>query len=201
MTILVGPIASWTDSTAALRVYLTVVAARRAWYRVLALVAQVPPGFRGVPGAAEASDQFGGALAMGDFNGGGRSDLAVGAAREGLTGKPQVGAVTILPGSPSGLTGSGSTSWTQDSAGVPDTAEANDQCGAALRAVPVRSSTRSDLVFGCPGEASSGQTGNGSIALLPSTASGLTGTGSQSFVGENLIGGGKTGARFGSSIG
>jgi hypothetical protein len=40
-----------------------------------------------------------------------------------------VGRVVALNGSPSGLTATGRLSFTQATAGIPDNAEANDNCG------------------------------------------------------------------------
>ena len=56
----------------------------------------------GVPGAAGIEDYFGGATAFGDFNHDGCADLAIGAA--GDSGR---GSVTIVLGSPSGLSTTG----------------------------------------------------------------------------------------------
>jgi hypothetical protein len=62
----------------------------------------------GVPGAAEAGDHFGQDTAFGDFDKDGCDDLAVGAPGEDVTGDADAGSITILWGSASGLTGSGS---------------------------------------------------------------------------------------------
>ncbi|MFE5212900.1 FG-GAP and VCBS repeat-containing protein [Streptomyces sp. NPDC056600] len=62
----------------------------------------------GVPGAAEAGDFFGQDTAYGDFDKDGCDDLAVGAPGEDVTGDADAGSITILWGSASGLTGSGS---------------------------------------------------------------------------------------------
>src|SRR6185369_9574125 len=58
-----------------------------------------------VPGTAEAGDLFGSALASGDFNGDGFSDLAIGVPGESTTkGGTHGGAVIIIYGSATGLT-------------------------------------------------------------------------------------------------
>ncbi|MCL8013860.1 FG-GAP-like repeat-containing protein [Streptomyces sp. AS02] len=59
----------------------------------------------GVPGAAEASDNFGAELASGDLNGDGYGDLVVGTPFEDVGGDADGGAVTVLWGSSSGLSG------------------------------------------------------------------------------------------------
>jgi hypothetical protein len=62
----------------------------------------------GVPGAAEAYDHFGYSLASLDFNKDGYADLLVGAPDEDTTAGSNAGSETILWGSKSGLTGTGS---------------------------------------------------------------------------------------------
>src|SRR5581483_1330836 len=63
----------------------------------------------GVPGTSEDGDHFGSALAAGDFNGDGFSDLAIGSAGEdivieGVSNFKNLGAVTVIYGSANGLT-------------------------------------------------------------------------------------------------
>ncbi|MFL6053325.1 MAG: FG-GAP-like repeat-containing protein [Actinoallomurus sp.] len=62
----------------------------------------------GVPGAAEAGDHFGYSVASLDFNKDGYADLLVGAPDEDTTAGSNAGSETILWGSKSGLTGTGS---------------------------------------------------------------------------------------------
>ncbi|MGW1030153.1 FG-GAP-like repeat-containing protein [Streptomyces sp. NPDC002577] len=59
----------------------------------------------GVPGTPEAGDVFGQALAEGDFDDDGYTDLAVGAPGEDVSGVTDQGLVTILWGSANGLSG------------------------------------------------------------------------------------------------
>jgi hypothetical protein len=86
----------------------------------------------GMVGTAEDGDQFGQALAVGDFDGDGVADLAVGVPGEGLGATSSAGAVNVLYGGADGLSGAGSQLFTQDSPELPDTAEDSDQFGAAL---------------------------------------------------------------------
>jgi disulfide bond formation protein DsbB len=125
----------------------------------------------GIAGTAEADDQFGDALAAGDFAGDGRTDLAVGAFGENAF----AGVVHALYGSAAGLTATGSQLWSQDSPGVAGTAEANDQFGVALAATDPNGDFRGELAVGAPGENDNA----GVVQVLYGSAAGLTATGSQ----------------------
>jgi hypothetical protein len=91
--------------------------------------------FTQVGGAIETGDFFGGALASGDFNNNGFADLAAGAPGEDI-GRAlfNAGAVSTLYGSAGGLSTAGGQLFTQDSPGVPGTAEVGDEFGEALAA-------------------------------------------------------------------
>jgi hypothetical protein len=90
--------------------------------------------FTQVGGAAELEDRFGLALAAGDFNHDGAADLAAGAPGESFDIAGEAGAVSVLYGSVTGLSRTGGQLFTQNSAGVPDYAEAGDGFGGALAA-------------------------------------------------------------------
>src|SRR6266511_3923630 len=86
----------------------------------------------GVVGVTEGGDHLGHLLASGDFNNDGRADLAVAVLFEDVGTIVDAGAVTVLYGSASGLSGAGSQQLTEDTPGVPDTVEADDMWGEAL---------------------------------------------------------------------
>ena len=91
-------------------------------------------GSPGVADTAESDDSFGGTLAASnDFNGDELSDLAIGAAREDVGTTVNAGAVNVLYGSTTGFPpATGGQFFTQDSAGIADTAEPGDGFGTAL---------------------------------------------------------------------
>jgi hypothetical protein len=87
-------------------------------------------------GAQEVDDQFGYALAGGNFNGDHYDDLAVGVPNEDIGTVSNAGAVQIFFGAFGELTHVGVQIWHQDSGGIRDSAEAEDQFGRALAAIP-----------------------------------------------------------------
>ncbi|MCI3274958.1 FG-GAP-like repeat-containing protein [Streptomyces cylindrosporus] len=124
----------------------------------------------GVPGAGEAGDWFGDSVALGDINGDGRADLAVGAQHEGIGSATDAGTVTIVPASSKGLSPATSYSYSQNTAGVPGTAETADEFGTAVRLVDTNRDGRADLAVGAPGE----NAGDGTLLFLRGTSTRLT---------------------------
>ncbi len=135
----------------------------------------------GVPGVAEVGDVFGATLAAGDFDNDGADDLAVGASGEDLGGVEHGGAVNVLFGAGGGLTGIGGQLFTQDSPGVGDSAEDFDAFGETLAAGGFDNDGFDDLAVGVSREDVGSVFDGGAVNVLPGTAGGLTGTGSQLF--------------------
>ena len=125
----------------------------------------------GITDVAEPDDQFGSALAAGDFNGDARADLAIAAPGENLL----AGVVHVLYGSAGGLTAAGSQLWSQDSPGVADVAEPDDEFGDALTTGDFNGDARADLAIGVPGENDFA----GVAQVLYGSAGRLTAAGSQ----------------------
>ncbi|MEV0317330.1 FG-GAP repeat protein [Streptomyces sp. NPDC050658] len=119
------------------------------------LVNQSTPG---VPGASEAGDSFGADVSVTDVDGDGYGDIAVGTPGESLGSAQRAGSVVIVPGSRSGPTGAGAYSITQDTSGVPGTAERTDLFGSTVRLADLTKDGRPELVVGAPGENAPGAT-------------------------------------------
>jgi hypothetical protein len=133
----------------------------------------------GVPDQAENGDAFGWSVTVGDFDGDGLSDLAASAYEEGLNDVDEAGAVTVLYGSADGLTSQGSQAWSQDSPGILDQAEDEDEFGYRLAAADLNGDGADDLCVGSFGESLGAATFAGSINVLYGSADGLSADGNQ----------------------
>jgi hypothetical protein len=108
-------------------------------------------------GSPTADDDFGRALAVGDFDGDGYDDLAVGIPKKnrppvGGVEQPDTGAFGEVFGSPAGLAAARSRLWYET--GMPGfhTSEPNDRFGYALAAGDFDRDGVDDLAIGHPGE-------------------------------------------------
>ena len=129
---------------------------------------------RHIPDAAESDDRWGSALASGDFNGDGFSDLAIGSPGERWGDYTEVGAITILYGSKNGLKSEKSVRLHQSTPGVPDKNEPNDQWGSNLISGDFNNDGYEDIAIGTPNESSGDQKETGTITILQGSSLGIT---------------------------
>ena len=87
----------------------------------------------GIPDAVETGDQFGYALSAWNYGFSDRSDLAIGAPFEDFASLADAGVVTVIFGSPTGLsTAVAPQFWHQDVSGINDVLQAGDRFGNTL---------------------------------------------------------------------
>jgi hypothetical protein len=127
----------------------------------------------GVPDTAAASDQFGFALAAGDFNGDGRDDLAIGVPLELVGDQNDAGRVIVLNGSPTGITVAGALAIDMNTPGLGfHSPFLNARFGWAVAAGNFDNDPFDDLAIGEPMVA----TAWGLAFVVYGTASGLNGS-------------------------
>jgi hypothetical protein len=135
-----------------------------------------------VQDVAEAQDWFGWAVAIGDYNGDGFGDLAVGVRTEDVGAVLNAGAVNVLYGSTTGLVAIGSTVpdnqfWSQDSPDVEDQADAEDEFGWNAAAADFNGDGYADLIIGVPLQDVGTAADAGAVAVLYGSTIGLQATG------------------------
>jgi hypothetical protein len=127
---------------------------------------------------SEAGDRFGTALAKGDFDGDGVTDLAVGASAEGVSGAESAGVVSVHYGTEDGLSGAAGQVLFQ---GNP---ERFDLFGDAVAAGRFNNDAFDDLAVGAPGETVGGDTFAGAVTVFFGSAGGLNPAGQALFQGN-----------------
>lgn len=151
-------------------------------------------GFGGLAETPESGDEFGFAIATGDFDGDNYMDAAIGAPGE----DNNRGVVHVLFGVAAGLTSIDGQIWRQGQAGVPGNDENGDRFGAALAAGDFNGDGFADLAMAAPGEDS---TAGGVTVLYGSAGVGLTVLGAQGWNQDSLEGSGSSsGDAFGFSL-
>ncbi|MFF7355182.1 MULTISPECIES: FG-GAP-like repeat-containing protein [Streptomyces] len=146
----------------------------------------------GVPGVGKDGGQFGSSLSIGDVDGDKYADVFVGVPYKTVGSAKWAGEAVLLRGSATGLTGAKATGYTQNTAGVPGTAESEDYFGWAVHLADVDKDGKADALVGAPGEntdglvwAARGSAGgpvtNGSVAISGQSAGITPGSAALSF--------------------
>ncbi|MEO8275832.1 MAG: FG-GAP repeat protein [Thermoanaerobaculia bacterium] len=154
----------------------------------------------GIPSEPATNDQFGVALACGDWNGDGFADLAIGAPGENVAaGVQAAGMVIVINGSAAGLNPATSTSFHQNTANVPDSAETSDAFGLALASGNFDGGFE-DLVVASPGESNGPVAQTGAIHMFAGSPTGLLMAGSIELFEASANGASEENDRFGTTL-
>ncbi len=135
----------------------------------------IAEGLSGTPGEPEAFDEFGAALAAGDFDGDGNEELAIGVPGEDLEAVPAESAGVVIVAD---IFFGNYQLWTQDDL-PPEHSDPFDRFGAALAAGDFDADGFDDLAIGVPGESLGALTEAGVVHVVRGSGSGLTTTGRQ----------------------
>jgi len=132
-----------------------------------------------VPDTPQTNDQFGNPVAAADFDGDGRDELVAAVPNESVGDVLHMGAVYVMPGSPTGPTVTNSVLWTQDSPGVVGDAERNDAFGSAVAIGNFGRGGHPELAITVRRESFGTADQAGAAAVLYSTTTGLFADGNQ----------------------
>ena len=147
-------------------------------------VTVIKPEFQ-IKDIAEQADNFGSAVATGDFNKDGYKDLAIGVRGEDIkitTTSPNIvdaGAVNVIYGSSSGPNFLNNQIWYQGNNGILDAPEISDFFGDALAAGDFNKDGADDLAIGVPGEDVGSIGDAGVVNIIYGSTSGLVNTGNK----------------------
>ncbi|MGC5398559.1 FG-GAP-like repeat-containing protein [Streptomyces sp. DT20] len=127
-----------------------------------------------VPGGGETGDDLGASVAVGDYDLDGYADVMAGSPNEDITragvSRVDAGAVILFKGTSTGISGTGSVTYSQDTADVSGDTESGDRLGSSVLLQDLSGYGRADLAIGADGE----NAGDGVFLQLDSGSAGIS---------------------------
>ncbi|MFI6647173.1 FG-GAP repeat protein [Streptomyces sp. NPDC050529] len=173
-----------------MRTYRPAAVAAASFLLMAGAAVAAPSAYAGTPGGTHADDR------NTDFNGDGYEDVLIGAPGGTIGGEKGAGYVTVQYGGPGGVGTTRGAVLSQNTTGVPGSAEAGDGFGRALATGDLDGDGYDDAVVGLPGENIEPVADAGGAVVLWGSAQGLSGADSDWLQTAEPV----TGGRFGSAL-
>jgi len=160
----------------------------------------------GVAGIGRAGDSYGDSITVGDFNGDGFDDVAVGIPGKDAGGDDRAGAASVIYGSNSGLNAVTVQSqiWHLDRPGVAGIGRAGEEYGDSITVGDFNNDGFEDMAVGIPEKDAGGDINAGAVSVIYGSMTGLNAVTVSSQIwhldSPGVAGTGKAGENFGFSL-
>ena len=128
----------------------------------------------GILGSDAVGNYLGDSVAVGDFDGDGYDDLAIGVPGDDSGAGANIGTINVLYGSSNGITTSFDQLYTQNTPGIASSEESYDAYGEFLQAGDFDCDGNADLAIGIPQEDIDSGVNGGAVNVIYGSSGGLT---------------------------